>query len=94
MDTPDNNMAKTWMMAAGQNGIPCAFVVGKDGKIAWIGHPMAGLDKAVKQALAASAPQTPRPVGPTATTRSPQPRRTARLVKSPAATMTHVRSWR
>jgi thiol-disulfide isomerase/thioredoxin len=32
-------MAKTWMEAAGQNGIPSAFVIGKDGKIAWIGHP-------------------------------------------------------
>ena len=35
-------MAVNWMQAAGQNGIPSAFVVGKDGKIAWIGHP-AGL---------------------------------------------------
>lgn len=34
-----DGMAKTWMAAAGQNGIPCAFVV-KDGKIAWVGHPM------------------------------------------------------
>jgi thiol-disulfide isomerase/thioredoxin len=32
-------MAVNWMQAAGQNGIPAAFVVGKDGKIAWIGHP-------------------------------------------------------
>jgi thiol-disulfide isomerase/thioredoxin len=33
-------MAKTWMTAAGQNGIPTAFIVDKSGKIAWIGHPM------------------------------------------------------
>jgi thiol-disulfide isomerase/thioredoxin len=33
-------MAKTWMEAAGQDGIPTAFIVGKDGRIAWIGHPM------------------------------------------------------
>ena len=32
-------MAVNWMEAAGQNGIPSSFVVGKDGKIAWIGHP-------------------------------------------------------
>ncbi len=32
-------MAVNWMEAAEQGGIPCAFVVGKDGKIAWIGHP-------------------------------------------------------
>ncbi|MES2464922.1 MAG: TlpA disulfide reductase family protein [Armatimonadota bacterium] len=36
----DGAMAKSWMTAAGQNGIPTAFIVGKDGKIAWIGHPM------------------------------------------------------
>lgn len=33
-------MAKHWLSAAGQNGIPCAFVVSKKGKIAYIGHPM------------------------------------------------------
>ncbi len=29
-----------WLTAAEQNGIPCAFVVNKKGKIAFIGHPM------------------------------------------------------
>lgn len=33
-------MAKTWMEAAGQNGIPTAFVINRQGRIAWIGHPM------------------------------------------------------
>jgi thiol-disulfide isomerase/thioredoxin len=33
-------MAKTWMTAAGRNGIPAAFIVNKEGKIAWVGHPM------------------------------------------------------
>ena len=33
-------MAQTWMTAAGENGIPTAFLVDKEGKIAWIGHPM------------------------------------------------------
>ena len=28
------------MKAAGQNGIPTAFIVNKEDKIAWIGHPM------------------------------------------------------
>ena len=37
----DGEMANNWMKAAGQNGIPTAFIVDKDGKIAWIGHPMA-----------------------------------------------------
>ena len=30
---------KAFMKAAGRSGIPCAFVVNGDGKIAWIGHP-------------------------------------------------------
>ena len=33
-----------YLEAAGAEGIPYAFVVGKDGKIAWHGHPMNGLD--------------------------------------------------
>lgn len=33
-------MAIHWLKAAGENGIPSTFVVGKDGKILWIGHPM------------------------------------------------------
>ncbi len=31
-------MNKTWMEAAGQKGIPSAFVVDREGKIAWIGY--------------------------------------------------------
>jgi thiol-disulfide isomerase/thioredoxin len=45
-------MAVNWMQAAEQNGIPCAFVVGKDGKIAWIGHP-AGLKADMLKEVAA-----------------------------------------
>ena len=33
-------MAQTWMDAAGQEGIPTAFVVDQRARIAWIGHPM------------------------------------------------------
>ncbi|MGC4044946.1 MAG: redoxin family protein [Armatimonas sp.] len=33
-------MSKNWMDAAGQGGIPTAFIVDKNQKIAWIGHPM------------------------------------------------------
>lgn len=40
MDDDGGTMAKTWMAAAGQNGIPTAFVIGKNGRIQWIGHPM------------------------------------------------------
>jgi len=33
-------MQIAWMKAAGQRGIPCAFVVDQKGTVAWIGHPM------------------------------------------------------
>lgn len=39
-DDDGKDMAHNWMEAAGQDGIPTAFVVGKDGTIQWIGHPM------------------------------------------------------
>ncbi|MCU0702413.1 MAG: redoxin family protein [Fimbriiglobus sp.] len=39
-----------YMEAAGQNGIPCSFVVGKDGKVAYIGHPM-NLDDVLPKVL-------------------------------------------
>ncbi len=40
LDTDKGAMADTWMKAANQNGIPTAFVINKEGTIAWIGHPM------------------------------------------------------
>ncbi|MBS1721297.1 MAG: redoxin family protein [Armatimonadetes bacterium] len=43
-------MTKQWMEAAGQNGIPASFLV-KDGKVIWIGHPMAGLEETIDQVL-------------------------------------------
>jgi thiol-disulfide isomerase/thioredoxin len=33
--------SEAWLAAAGQNGIPCTFIVDKASKVAWIGHPMA-----------------------------------------------------
>ncbi|HWQ90819.1 MAG TPA: TlpA disulfide reductase family protein, partial [Clostridia bacterium] len=39
-DGGKGKMAETWMEASGQTGIPAAFLVDKEGKIAWIGHPM------------------------------------------------------
>lgn len=39
-DNKSGKMAETWMAAAGQTGIPSAFVVDTSGTIAWIGHPM------------------------------------------------------
>ncbi|MFG0288612.1 MAG: redoxin family protein, partial [Rhodopirellula sp. JB044] len=37
---PDGSTNRDYMKAAKQSGIPCAFIVGKDAKIEWIGHPM------------------------------------------------------
>jgi len=37
---PDGSVSRDYMEAAGQNGIPCAFIVGKTGEVEWIGHPM------------------------------------------------------
>jgi len=48
----DDYMANNWMAAAGERGIPAAFVVGKDGKIQWIGHLMGDLDKVLGQIVA------------------------------------------
>jgi thiol-disulfide isomerase/thioredoxin/Tfp pilus assembly protein PilF len=52
LDSTDKAMATNWMTAAGENGIPSAFVVGKDGKIAWVGHPMGDLDSVLQQVVA------------------------------------------
>jgi thiol-disulfide isomerase/thioredoxin len=51
LDTTNQAMANGWMKAADQNGIPAAFIVNQQQKIAWIGHPMAGLDKALDEVL-------------------------------------------
>ena len=40
-----------YMEAFGIEGIPHAFIVDKEGKIAWQGHPMDGLDKVLDQMI-------------------------------------------
>lgn len=50
-DGIDQTMANTWMSAAERTGIPCAFIVGRDGKVAWIGHPMT-MDDVLAQVVA------------------------------------------
>jgi thiol-disulfide isomerase/thioredoxin len=47
----EGKMALAWMDAAGEGSIPTAFIVGKDGRIAWIGHPM-DLDRPLEHVLA------------------------------------------
>jgi thiol-disulfide isomerase/thioredoxin len=50
----DENSATSegYMTAFKQNGIPHAFIVDKEGRIVWHGHPMAGLDTALDEVLA------------------------------------------
>lgn len=43
--------SESYMEAFGVRGIPNAFVVDKQGKIVWQGHPMAGLDKVLKEVV-------------------------------------------
>jgi hypothetical protein len=44
--------ARKYMVAYGQNGIPHVFIVGKDRKVLWHGHPLQGLDEALEQIVA------------------------------------------
>jgi thiol-disulfide isomerase/thioredoxin len=57
-------MGKHWLTAAGQSGIPCAFVVSKKGKIAYIGHPMSMKESLLESLLA--EPSTKAESGPQA----------------------------
>jgi tetratricopeptide (TPR) repeat protein len=44
-------MAETWMEAADQRGIPASFVVDKEARIVWIGHPMELKEAMIEQVL-------------------------------------------
>jgi len=48
----DRKTSGDYMGAYGQNGIPTAFIVDKQGRIAWVGHPMSGLDTAIEEIVA------------------------------------------
>ncbi len=41
IDGPAEEMRLNWLEAASRDGIPCTFIIDKDKKVAWIGHPMA-----------------------------------------------------
>lgn len=47
---PDGSVKTDYMEAAGQNGIPTSFIVGKSGLIEWIGHPMS-MDEPLEQVV-------------------------------------------
>ena len=48
----DGAMAVNWMKAADQNGIPTAFIINQQGRIAWIGHPMELTEQLLNDILA------------------------------------------
>src|SRR5205085_10873079 len=50
-DAEEGAMERTWLHAAGQDGIPTAFVVNGEGRIAWIGHP-SNLDEPLAEIVA------------------------------------------
>ena len=47
----ERKTSAAYLEAFGANGIPCAFVVDKDGSLVWQGHPMADLEVALTQIL-------------------------------------------
>ncbi|HBS28347.1 MAG TPA: hypothetical protein DEB06_02600 [Phycisphaerales bacterium] len=47
-----NQVGKSYMEAANQNGIPTVMVIDRAGKLAWIGHPMSGLDEVLAKVVA------------------------------------------
>ena len=59
VDDAAGSMGKKWLEAAGQNGIPCAFVVSKSGKIAYIGHPMSMEESLLEKLLAEPSTKPP-----------------------------------
>lgn len=58
-------MAKNWLTAAGQNGIPCAFVVNKKGRLAFIGHPMSMEESMIEKLLDEPGTAPPEAAAPT-----------------------------
>jgi len=52
-----------WMGAAGRSGIPCAFIVDAEGRIAWIGHP-ARLDGPLADAVEGASGRRAAPEAP------------------------------
>lgn len=51
VDVRENVMWDTWLAASGMYGIPAAYIIDKDGRIAWIGHP-ASLEDPLEMVIA------------------------------------------
>lgn len=48
----DDRLAEAYMEASRQRGIPTTMIIDRDGHLAWIGHPMFGLDEALARVTA------------------------------------------
>jgi tetratricopeptide (TPR) repeat protein len=48
----DRKTSEGYMTAYGQGGIPHAFIVDKESRVAWHGHPMGDLEKSLDQIIA------------------------------------------
>ncbi len=47
----DGIASKNYMRAFGESGIPTAFVIDKNSRLVWIGHPMADLDDVLEKVV-------------------------------------------
>ena len=68
-------MAKNWLTAAGQNEIPCAFIVNKKGRLAYIGHPMSMEESMIEKLLdepGTAPPEAAAPTGDRSTAPTPK----------------------
>lgn len=48
----DINFSMRWMNATDRKTIPSVFIINKEGKLAWIGHPNMGMDEALDRIVA------------------------------------------
>lgn len=48
----EGRTARMWMDASRTDRVPSAFIVDREGRIAWIGHPLVGMERALEQVLA------------------------------------------
>ncbi|BCU79206.1 TlpA disulfide reductase family protein [Luteolibacter sp. LG18] len=81
-------MAKHWLTAAGQNGIPCAFVVNKKGALAYIGHPMELKESLIEGLLAEASIKSSSGDQPTAEATAPS----AKAAELAARAQTEIRA--
>jgi len=56
---PDGSVFKDYMTRAGDHGVPSTFIVGKTGKIEWVGHPE-GMDEPLESIVAGTWDRTSR----------------------------------